>query len=141
MLFFQVLWNHMDIPHHMGRLKTCAMQKQLFLLLTGLIILSIPGISTSGLAQSRQKIEGIVTDNNTKAPLAGATVQVLVPGVKYRYSKNTDKKGAFGIHFKETQAQITVYVSLTGYKTDTLLVAADKKDKITIRLKPVPATR
>lgn len=140
MLFFRVLWNHMDIPHHIGRLKTCAMRKHLFLLLTGLIILSIPGVSTSGWAQSRQKIEGTVTDNNTKSPLAGATVQVLVPGVKYRYSKKTDKKGLFGISFKETQAQITVYVSLTGYKTDTLLVPAEKKDKLNIRLKPVPAT-
>lgn len=140
MLFFRVLWNHMDIPHHIGRLKTCAMRKHLFLLLTGLIILSIPGISTSGWAQSRQKIEGTVTDNNTKAPLAGATIQVLVPGVKYRYSKKTDKKGQFGISFKETQAQVIVYVSLTGYKTDTLLVPVEKKDKINIRLKPVPAT-
>jgi Ca-activated chloride channel family protein len=115
------------------------MQKQLFLLLTGLIILSIPGISTSGWAQSRQKIEGTVTDNNTKAPLALATVQVLVPDVKYSYSIKTDKKGQFVISFKETQAQVTVYVSLTGYKTDTLLVPAGKKDKINIRLKPIPA--
>lgn len=140
MLFFRVLWNHMEILHHIGRLKTCAMQKQLFLLLTGLIILSIPGISTSGWAQSLRKIEGTVTDNNTKAPLAGATVQVLVPAVKYRYSKKTDKKGQFGISFKETQAQVTIFVSLTGYKADTLFVSPEKKDKINIRLKPVPAT-
>ena len=140
MLFFRVLWNHMDIPHHIGRLKTCVMLKQLFLLLTGLITLYTPNISTLRWEQSARKIEGTVTDNNTKAPLAGATVQVLVPGVKYRYSKKTDKKGQFRIFLKDTQAQVTVFVSLTGYKTDTLLVSPEEKNKINIRLEPVPAT-
>ncbi|WP_089834661.1 YfbK domain-containing protein [Chitinophaga filiformis] len=110
------------------------MRKYLFLLLTGLIIL---GISTPDWAQSQHKIEGTVTAYNTKTPLAGAIVQLAVPATK-QVKITTDKKGQFSLSFDGRQA--TLYISLTGYKTDTLLVSADQKAKLNIRLKPVPAT-
>ncbi|SHN42903.1 von Willebrand factor type A domain-containing protein [Chitinophaga sp. CF418] len=113
------------------------MQRHLFLLLTGLIILGISSISAPGLAQSQHKIEGTVTDHNTKTPLAGAMVQ-LTTSATNKAKVTTNKKGQFSISFDGKQA--TIYVAFTGYKTDTLLVSADQKAKLNIRLKPVPAT-
>ncbi|MCF6402344.1 von Willebrand factor type A domain-containing protein [Chitinophaga filiformis] len=111
------------------------MQRHLFLLLTGLFILSIS--ATPGWAQSQNKIEGTVTDHNTKTPLAGAMVQLAAPAIN-KTKITTNKKGQFNISFDGKQA--IIYVSLTGYKTDTLLVPFNQKGKLNIRLKPVPAT-
>ena len=110
------------------------MRKYLVLLLTTLIILSI---STPGWAQSQHKIEGTVTSYNTKRPLAGAIVRLVTPAIS-QAKVTTNKKGQFSLSFDGKQA--TLYISLTGYKTDTLLVAAEQKATLTIRLKPVPAT-
>lgn len=108
--------------------------RKYFFLLTGLIIL---GISTPGWAQSQHKIEGTVTAYNTKTPLGGAIVQLIAPAAS-QAKVTTNKKGQFSLSFDGKQA--TLYISLTGYKTDTLLVSADQKAKLNIRLKPVPAT-
>lgn len=112
------------------------MQRHLFLLLPALIILGISGISTPGRAQSQHKIEGVVTDLHTRTPLAGAIVQMVAPAVN-RTKITTNKKGQFSIAFDGKQA--TIYVSLTGYKTDTLLIPFNQAT-LNIRLKPVPAT-
>lgn len=134
MLFFQVLWNWVDVLHLISRLKTCAMRKYLVLLLTTFIILSI---STPGWAQSQHKIEGTVTSYNTKRPLAGAIVRLVTPAIS-QAKVTTDKKGQFTLSFDGKQA--ILYISLTGYKTDTLLVPFNQKGTLNIRLKPVPAT-
>lgn len=138
------------------------MRKRPSLLLTRPIILSISAIfgilsvSTQGWAQSRQEISpkydiaGTVVDARTKAPLKGATVVVVysTPGVN-DLKLTTDKKGQFNISNHLTgKQQATLYTSLTGYKTDTLIIKAgtaairimDQKNKISIRLKTVPAT-
>ncbi|UPK70852.1 YfbK domain-containing protein [Chitinophaga filiformis] len=112
------------------------MQRHLFLLLPALTILGISGISTPGRAQSQHKIEGIVTDHHTRTPLAGAIVQVVAPAIN-KTKITTNKKGQFSIAFDGKQA--TIYVSLTGYKTDTLLIPFNQTT-LNIRLKPVPAT-
>ncbi|PSL35989.1 vWA domain-containing protein [Chitinophaga ginsengisoli] len=110
------------------------MRKYLVLLLTTFIILSI---STPGWAQSQHKIEGTVTSYNTKRPLAGAIVRLVTPAIS-QAKVTTDKKGQFTLSFDGKQA--ILYISLTGYKTDTLLVPFNQKGTLNIRLKPVPAT-
>jgi Ca-activated chloride channel family protein len=115
------------------------MQKHFFLLLSGFLALSISGIPISASAQSQFKIAGTVTDSRTKAPLAGAVIEVPAGSAKYQpLTTVTNQNGQFS--FITGTTPVVIYVSLTGYITDTLQVPFSKTGKHVIRLKPVPAT-
>lgn len=129
--FFGFLYAFMEscnIPASYRQIKTCAMQKYLFLLLTGWISLGVQ-------AQSLRKIEGTVTDNATKGTLSGAVVRLQAAP---QTQKVTDSKGRFWLSVPA--GNVVLYVSHNGYLTDTFTVlSADKKVQISLRPVTPPA--
>lgn len=112
------------------------MKRHFFLLLAGLLALSISGIPTTSMAQAPNKVKCMVVDKSNNTPLPGVTVRLLenqnVPGQQLAFQ--SDQKGEFDLYIKGKQ--IKLILSYIGYIPDTLIVKADNKSsKVKLALK------
>lgn len=87
-----------------------------------LILIIVLLYSYSAFAQSNQKLEGIVKDNESKKPLSGATVQIK----KLRLGAIADKNGKYT--FQVPSGKHSVEISFLGYKSETRSI--EVKDKL-----------
>lgn len=88
---------------------------------TYIVLLFAIFYSYSAIAQSNQKLEGIVKNNESKKPLSGATVQIK----QLRLGAIADKNGKYS--FQVPTGKHSLEISYIGCKTETRTI--DVKDK------------
>ncbi|WP_207429264.1 TonB-dependent receptor [Pedobacter sp. SYSU D00535] len=92
-----------------------------------LIILTINSVAASVLA-----ISGKVTDANTGAPLAGASVSIS----ELRISTSTDENGEYTFARIPARGRFLIEVRYVGYKTETQMVDLSTSANINFSLQP-----
>jgi hypothetical protein len=101
-------------------------------------VLFLAGLSLVPTVVQAQTIYGVVVDDSTRTPIAGAIVELLAPGAKIGSTTQTDSAGAFLLR-PHRSGSFTLRLRHLAYApvdSDTLTLRSDESIRIELRMAP-----